>query len=103
MAQRVRIPHRGQRPSSARQLPILAALYARSPTLFVSMIHHRAEKVNSFFIFGNILNDTGRYFLSFVYYVEKSSEKRRKTLAFCALLLYNKFHSEGEVAKIWAS
>ena len=35
MAQRVRIPHRGScDPSSATQLPILAALYARFPTLY---------------------------------------------------------------------
>ena len=51
MAQRVRIPHRGQCPSSARQLPILAALYARSPTLFPCIIHETPPKVNIFFIF----------------------------------------------------
>ena len=43
------IPHRGQSPSSARQLPILAALHARSPTLFGLIIHHMAEKVNTLF------------------------------------------------------
>jgi len=48
MVQRVRIPHRGQCPSSARQLPILAALHARSPTLFPDIIHDMAEKVNRF-------------------------------------------------------
>ena len=48
MAQRVRIPYRGQGPSSARQLPILAALHAGSPTLFVIIIHHRRKKVNLF-------------------------------------------------------
>ncbi len=51
MAQRVRIPHRGQCPSSARQLPILAALYARSPTLFLCIIHYLCQKVNIFFNF----------------------------------------------------
>ena len=35
-------------PSSARQLPILAALYARASTLFGPIIHHRREKVNRF-------------------------------------------------------
>ena len=34
MAQRVRNPHRRHSPSSARQLPILAALHAGFPTLF---------------------------------------------------------------------
>jgi hypothetical protein len=51
MAQRVLIPHRGQCPSSARQLPILAALYARSPTLFSCIIHETTPNVNIFFIF----------------------------------------------------
>ena len=37
MAQRVRMPYRGSRnPSSAIQLPILAALHAGLPTLFKS-------------------------------------------------------------------
>ena len=49
MAQRVRNAHRGQSPSSARQLPILAALHARIPTLFLHIIHHRKRKVNPFF------------------------------------------------------
>ena len=35
-------------PSSARQLPILAALYARASTLFGPIIHHGEEKVNTF-------------------------------------------------------
>ena len=35
-------------PSSARQLPILAALYARTSTLFGHIIHHGMEKVNRF-------------------------------------------------------
>ena len=46
MAQRVRIPHRGQGPSSVTQLPILTALHARFPTLFAIIIHEVAEKVN---------------------------------------------------------
>ena len=55
MAQRVRIPHRGQSPSSATQLPILAALHAGSPTLFVLIIHDVAAKVNTFLlIYGKI-------------------------------------------------
>ena len=49
MAQRVRIPHRGHSPSSARQLPILAALHARSPTLFAFIIHEEKAIVNGFF------------------------------------------------------
>ena len=51
MAQRVRIPHRGQGPSSVRQLPILTALHARLPTLFGLIIHDGGEKVNGFFVF----------------------------------------------------
>lgn len=39
----------GNIPSSARQLPILAALYARFSTLFEPIIHHPEEKVNTFF------------------------------------------------------
>lgn len=35
-------------PSSARQLPILAALHARASTLFGHIIHHGKEKVNRF-------------------------------------------------------
>ena len=35
-------------PSSARQLPILAALYARASTLFGHIIHHEKGKVNRF-------------------------------------------------------
>ena len=50
MAQRVRIPHRGQGPSSVTQLPILTALHARFPTLFGSIIHHLTENVNRIFI-----------------------------------------------------
>ena len=49
MAQRVRIPHRGQCPSSATQLPILAALHAGFPTLFPHIIHDGLENVNTHF------------------------------------------------------
>ena len=35
-------------PSSARQLPILAALHARVSTLFGHIIHHEEQKVNTF-------------------------------------------------------
>ena len=49
MAQRVRIPYRGQSPSSVTQLPILTALHARCPTLFALIIHHAPKKVNPFF------------------------------------------------------
>jgi len=67
MAQRVRIPYRGQCPSSVTQLPILTALHARCPTLFVCIIHDVSIKVNRFFaektknfeIFRKIGNDTG--------------------------------------------
>ena len=38
----------GAFPSSARQLPILAALHARLSTLFGHIIHHLKEKVNTF-------------------------------------------------------
>ena len=46
--QRVRMPHRGQSPSSATQLPILTALHARFPTLFVHIIQQSTQKVNPF-------------------------------------------------------
>jgi len=49
--QRVRIPHRGQGPSSVTQLPILTALHARFPTLFVIIIHEIPAKVNPLFHF----------------------------------------------------
>ncbi len=38
----------GKFPSSARQLPILAALHARVSTLFGLIIHQPEEKVNTF-------------------------------------------------------
>ena len=50
MAQRVRKSHRGQGPSSVTQLPILTALHARLPTLFMAIIHQRKKNVNTFFI-----------------------------------------------------
>ena len=49
MAQRVRIPYRGQSPSSVTQLPILTALHARCPTLFALIIHYASKKVNPLF------------------------------------------------------
>ena len=54
MAQRVRKPYRGRnRPSSATQLPILAALHAGLPTLFAINIQEITENVktqNGFFL-----------------------------------------------------
>ena len=47
MAQRVRIPYRGQGPSSVTQLPILTALHAGFPTLFQITIHETGEIVNN--------------------------------------------------------
>ena len=49
MTQRARNPHRGTSPSSATQLPILATLHARFPTLFGIIILYMPEKVNPFF------------------------------------------------------
>ncbi len=46
MAQRVRHPYRGETPSSVTQLPILTALHAGKPTLFVPIIHDLDRKVN---------------------------------------------------------
>ena len=51
MAQRVRTPHRGSHPSSVTQLPILTALHARFPTLFLCIIHQESGNVNNFFEF----------------------------------------------------
>ena len=48
--QRVRKLHRGQSPSSAVQLPIMAALHAGLPTLFSSIIHQKQKKVNMFLL-----------------------------------------------------
>ena len=48
MAQRVRKPYRGRnRPSSATQLPILAALHAGLPTLFATNIHDNRQNVKT--------------------------------------------------------
>ena len=49
MAQRVRIPHRGQGPSSVTQLPILTALHAGFPTLFLYTIQQIPPLVNTKF------------------------------------------------------
>ena len=64
MQQRVRQPYRGINPSSARQLPILAALHAGFPTLFGCIIHEKEEKVNT--QFANI-----GIFLSIVYLIHR--------------------------------
>ena len=78
MAQRVRIPHRGQGPSSVTQLPILTALHARFPTLFQSIIHQIPIKVNRKFLyvtyFDKILAKIGFY----VIMREIHSEMERK-------------------------
>ena len=50
--QRVRKLHRGQSPSSAVQLPIMAALHAGLPTLFASIIQQATAKVNTFLLIG---------------------------------------------------
>ena len=49
MTQRVRKSYRGlkNRPSSATQLPILAALHAGLPTLFATNIHDIHENVKT--------------------------------------------------------
>ena len=49
MAQRVRKSYRGlkNRPSSATQLPILAALHAGLPTLFATNIHDSKPNVKT--------------------------------------------------------
>ena len=49
MQQRVRRQHRGNDPSSSGQLPVPVALNALPPTLFPSIIHEPAKKVNTFF------------------------------------------------------
>jgi hypothetical protein len=78
MAQRVRIPHRGQCPSSARQLPILAALHARSPTLFAVIIHELGANVNIFLaLFWNLAPNSGNRGLIQKYFVE-NDEKSSK-------------------------
>jgi len=60
MGQRVRKPHRGETPSSARQLPILAALHARFPTLFPLMIHQAIPKVNPFLYFSVKITESAK-------------------------------------------
>ena len=49
MTQRVRRPHRGQSPSSATQLPILAALHARF-LLCSPLLYTKSGKSKYFFI-----------------------------------------------------
>ena len=44
MQQRVRWPHRGKDPSSTGQLPVPAALNARSPTLFTAYYTRYVKK-----------------------------------------------------------
>ena len=61
MQQRVRQPYRGINPSSARQLPILAALHAGFPTLFGCIIHEKEEKVNTQFINIEIFISINKY------------------------------------------
>ena len=107
LVQRVRIPHRGNDPSSARQLPILAALHARKPTLIASIIQHLR-----FFVKG-----IGRLFYKFLstvflrgqlrpgfclQYTDKCKKAYRKTLFRCRAsekydskgtrLFYNQIH-----------
>ena len=101
MAQRVRIPHRGQSPSSVTQLPILTALHARSPTLFFLIIHETRENVNPLFPFfvyyqnrrnrqsWPTVSKRAARALKFVYFDEKTLVLQGNPLAFCALLLYN--------------
>ena len=48
MQQRVRTFHRGETPSSARQLPIMAALHAEGPTLSELILHEKGRFVNPF-------------------------------------------------------
>ena len=48
MAQRVRNPYRRHSPSSARQLPIMAALHAEGPTLSELILHEKGRFVNPF-------------------------------------------------------
>ena len=95
--QRVRIPHRGQSPSSVSQLPIMTALHARSPTLFKLIIHEIKRKVNPYLnkfpkekkSFCREVPNSGRVCWFFVYYDEKTLISKGNALAFCALFLYN--------------
>ena len=47
MAQRVRIPHRGQVPFVCQTTPHFGSTSRRVPTLFVLIIHDQEEKVNT--------------------------------------------------------
>lgn len=49
MQQRVRTIYRGETPSSARQLPILAALHAEGPTLSGNILYEKGPVVNTKF------------------------------------------------------
>ena len=102
MGQRVRKSHRGQCPSSARQLPILAALHARSPTLFSLIIQENAENVNSYFSFFATFFPFGSQHRLFVTFDEKSSKNGFCALAFCAILLYNG-HNYCKEGSLWAN
>ncbi len=75
MGQRVRRSHRGQHPSSARQLPILAALHARFPTLFILIIQENTKNVNPQFMLFAILFAGDVYPCFFVCFDEKSSKR----------------------------
>ena len=88
MAQRVRIPHRGQGPSSVTQLPILTALHARFPTLFPSIIHQKDKKVNSFSLFFTVFLFllSIRSHLLFIL-MKKLRKVREKPLLFCDIAL----------------
>ena len=101
MVQRVRIPHRGTSPSSVTQLPILTALHARFPTLFVPIIHYLPKKVNTYFF--QLACFPAIHFVPglFVYCDELSSQTPLKTLAFCAIFLYNGFNYGGKEGSAW--
>ena len=53
MQQRVRRFHRGQSPSSVRQLPIMTALHAENPTLFA--VHVTSTDAKSKYLIFNIV------------------------------------------------
>ena len=64
-------------PSSARQLPILAALHARASTLFGHIIHHGEQKVNTFLkIIDKILSK--RKAFHNLYVIARSRQRRRR-------------------------
>ena len=57
-------------PSSARQLPILAALHARASTLFGLIIHHEEKKVKRFFMNQYVFIEFWQTFCSFACHSE---------------------------------